>query len=243
MIRAETLPEAKRNCLLKAFGSFKQKVLWKWENITLPNQPSNVFIRKWMPQREILCESVCPSIHIDHYSFILVNLMKSIVGHPNVRVFMGHGGLLGTSEGAYCGVPMVLTPMYGDQHHNAAAAKSRGIGSIVHYEDITIESVTDAIKAALDVTQQENAKKVSYSYRHRPQQPLETAIWHIEHVAATRGSPLTKSNSRKLSAYVYYNFDVYATILAVVLISTASWIFLLRKCLRRTASTTKSKIQ
>lgn len=56
MIRAETLPESKRNSLLKAFGSFKEKVLWKWENTTLPNQPANVFIRKWMPQREILCK-------------------------------------------------------------------------------------------------------------------------------------------------------------------------------------------
>lgn len=55
MIRAESLPEEKRNSLLKAFGSFKQKVLWKWENETLPNQPKNVHIQKWMPQRDILC--------------------------------------------------------------------------------------------------------------------------------------------------------------------------------------------
>lgn len=156
---------------------------------------------------------------------------------------MGHGGLLGTSEGAYCGVPMVLTPMYGDQHHNAAAAQSRGIGTIVHYEDITVESVTNAIEAALSATHQENAKKVSYSFRHRPQQPMETAIWHIEHVAATHGLPLAKSNSRNLPLYVYYNFDIYATILAVVLISIASWIFFLRKCLRRSSTKTKTKTQ
>lgn len=56
MIRAESLPPEKRESLLKAFGSFKQRVLWKWENDTLPNQPSNVYIRKWMPQRDILCK-------------------------------------------------------------------------------------------------------------------------------------------------------------------------------------------
>lgn len=55
MIRAETLPEDKRTSLLKAFGSFRQTVLWKWENSTLENQPKNVHIRKWMQQREILC--------------------------------------------------------------------------------------------------------------------------------------------------------------------------------------------
>lgn len=58
MIRAETLPDDKRTSLLKAFGSFRQTVLWKWENVTIPNQPKNVHIRKWMQQREILCESL-----------------------------------------------------------------------------------------------------------------------------------------------------------------------------------------
>lgn len=58
MIRAATLPDDKRTNLLKAFGSFKQTVLWKWENETLPNQPANVHIQKWMPQREILCEFI-----------------------------------------------------------------------------------------------------------------------------------------------------------------------------------------
>lgn len=56
MIRAETIPIEKREALLKAFGSLKQTVLWKWENETLPNKPANVHVQKWMPQREILCK-------------------------------------------------------------------------------------------------------------------------------------------------------------------------------------------
>lgn len=56
MVRADTLPEEKREAFLHAFGKFKQKVLWKWENETMPNKPSNVFIRKWLPQRDILCK-------------------------------------------------------------------------------------------------------------------------------------------------------------------------------------------
>jgi hypothetical protein len=59
MIRAETLPDEKREAILKALGRFPQYlVLWKWENETLPNQPDNVFVRKWMPQREILCKCI-----------------------------------------------------------------------------------------------------------------------------------------------------------------------------------------
>lgn len=125
MIRAESLPMEKRTAILQAFAMLPQRILWKWENESLPNQPSNVFIRKWMPQREILC-------------------------HPKVRVFMTHGGLLGSSEAAYCGVPTVVTPMYGDQFLNAAAMVNRGFGNIVHYEDITKESIYNALKKALE---------------------------------------------------------------------------------------------
>lgn len=62
MIRTDTLPLEKRNNLLKAFASFKQKVLWKWENKTLPNKPKNVLIRNWMPQRDILCKCSLSSV-------------------------------------------------------------------------------------------------------------------------------------------------------------------------------------
>jgi glucuronosyltransferase len=56
MVKADTLSDEKREGILKALSKFRQRILWKWENETLPNQPPNVFIRKWMPQREILCE-------------------------------------------------------------------------------------------------------------------------------------------------------------------------------------------
>lgn len=65
VIRAETLPVEKREALLNVFGLMKQKVLWKWENDTLPNQPGNVLIKKWMPQREILCNIDFCNIYIN----------------------------------------------------------------------------------------------------------------------------------------------------------------------------------
>lgn len=57
IIQAATLPEDKRDTLLRAFGSLKQTVLWKFENISLENRPENLVIRKWLPQQEILGET------------------------------------------------------------------------------------------------------------------------------------------------------------------------------------------
>ncbi|CAM6032173.1 unnamed protein product, partial [Sphagnum compactum] len=125
MIRADSLPDHKRDALMQALKQFKQRVIWKWENGTVPNVPNNVYIRPWLPQKDILC-------------------------HPKVRVFMSHGGLLGSSEAAHCGVPMVVTPMYGDQFMNAAAVEYRGMGSIVKYTEMTTENIVNAIKIALE---------------------------------------------------------------------------------------------
>lgn len=236
MIRAESLPIEKRKSLLEAFGSFKQTVLWKWENETLPDQPKNVVIRKWMPQRDILCTSEAIQI-----LFHLLIVFLCFSGHPNVRVFVSHGGLMGSSEGAYCGVPMVLTPMYGDQFLNSAAAVNRGMGTIVHFEDISAETMKAAITEALKPQSRQNAKKVSYSYQNRPRKPIETAVWWVEYIAATQGGPLLQSHSSKLSTIAYYSFDVYAIIAAVILTVIASWIFLVCKCFKRISCEKKAK--
>jgi glucuronosyltransferase len=72
------------------------------------------------------------------------------LGHPNVKVFLAHGGLMGLSEGAYCGVPAVITPIYGDQFLNAAAYVNRGAGVILDYKSInSTEKVLQAIQLAL----------------------------------------------------------------------------------------------
>lgn len=63
-------PVDKREAFVKAFGKLKERVLWKYENETLPNNPGNIKISSWIPQRDILA-------------------------HPNVKIFITHGGILG----------------------------------------------------------------------------------------------------------------------------------------------------
>jgi len=58
MIRAETLPANKRDAFIQAFSELPQRVLWKWEDDTLPGQPKNVKIAKWLPQFDILSKSL-----------------------------------------------------------------------------------------------------------------------------------------------------------------------------------------
>jgi glucuronosyltransferase len=57
-LRGYLMPESKRNVFLVAFSKLKQRVLWMWESETLPGQPRNVKIGKWLPQSDILGECV-----------------------------------------------------------------------------------------------------------------------------------------------------------------------------------------
>ncbi|XP_055918221.1 UDP-glycosyltransferase UGT5-like [Eupeodes corollae] len=196
MVRTETLAPEKLEAILKAFKRLKQKVIWKWENNTLPHQPKNVFISKWLPQKDIL-------------------------SHPNVKAFMTHGGLLGSIEAAYFGIPVVITPMFADQYHNAATLVDRGMGTILHFEDITEATVFNALTTVLDKKFMDNAKNIAHSFKKRPKTAMETAIWWVEHVIETKGAPLTKSISSRMSRFAYYSLDVY-TFLAVVIFLTVS---------------------
>jgi len=89
-IHGKQWPVEKREALVKSFGKLKQKVLWKYENETLPENPGNIKIGSWFPQRDILA-------------------------HPNVKLFITHGGLLGTTEAIVEGVPILGIPIFGDQ--------------------------------------------------------------------------------------------------------------------------------
>ncbi|MDK2413786.1 hypothetical protein QHH03_32345, partial [Aphanizomenon sp. 202] len=60
---------------VEAFKQLKQRVIWKYE-VALEGVSDNVLMRKWLPQQDILA-------------------------HPNVRVFITHGGLLSTQESFY----------------------------------------------------------------------------------------------------------------------------------------------
>jgi glucuronosyltransferase len=53
-VRAETFPPQKRDAFIQAFAELPQKVLWKWEGDTLPGQPTNVKIVRWIPQMDVL---------------------------------------------------------------------------------------------------------------------------------------------------------------------------------------------
>lgn len=127
------------------------------------------------------------------------------------------------------------------QYYNGAAFEHRGAGIILQYKDINEQTLSAAIQHALKPATMENAKKLSFSFRNRPRPPNETAVWWVEHVAATHGSPLLKSHAVYLSSFVYHSFDIYLTLLVGFLACIYSWIWVIQRFCCAKKSQTKEK--
>jgi glucuronosyltransferase len=188
IIQAVQWPEEKREAFVKSFGKLKQKVLWKYENETLPNKPSNVMISPWIPQRDILA-------------------------HPNVKLFITHGGLLGTTEALVEGVPVLGIPLFGDQKMNMAKAVARDYGLQVYFEDVTEEKITEALQELLNNSKYvKNTKEISSRFTDRPMTPQETVVYWTEYAVRHKGAPHLRAAGNSLSFIEFYLIDVYATL-------------------------------
>lgn len=123
-IQGTDLPPEWVKEILKVFGGLKQRVLWKWENPELPGKPDNVFISAWFPQDDVL-------------------------SHPNLKIFITHGGLLGSTEAIYHGIPLIGIPVFGDQELNMAKAQRDGYGITISFQTFTPQKLADALNKLL----------------------------------------------------------------------------------------------
>jgi Glycosyl transferases, related to UDP-glucuronosyltransferase len=54
-MQSASLQEDKRKAIVDSFKQFpRHRIIWKWEEDILPDLPSNVICRKWLPQHDIL---------------------------------------------------------------------------------------------------------------------------------------------------------------------------------------------
>ncbi|KAG5880367.1 hypothetical protein JTB14_029493 [Gonioctena quinquepunctata] len=193
-LKSKMLPVEVRNTILRVFGRRKEKILWKWEDEALPGQPLNVLVKKWFPQQDILA-------------------------HPNVKVFMTHGGLLSTTEAVHHGVPMIAIPTYGDQMANSNFAKHIGFGLVLPFSDLSEEKLTSLLEEIISNPKyREIAKTRSKIIKDRQMKPLDNAVYWVEYVIRHKGAKHLRVGYMHLAWYQYYMIDVFAFIFGIIII-------------------------
>ncbi|XP_049963432.1 UDP-glycosyltransferase UGT5-like [Schistocerca serialis cubense] len=192
MVRPDTFAPEKLQALLDVFAELPQRVLWKVDPTKVPRLPPNVMASKWMPQNDV-------------------------PNHPHARVFITHSGLMGSQEAVAAGVPMLATPMFGDQFLNADRVVAGGSGLKLLYRDLSRGALAAALNQLLnDPRYYERAKQLSQLFRDRPRPPLEEAVYWVEYVIRHQGAPHLRSAAMDLAWYQYLLLDVSAFVVATM---------------------------
>ncbi|XP_052842196.1 UDP-glycosyltransferase UGT5 [Drosophila gunungcola] len=214
-VRSADLPPEKLKIFLEVFGSLKQRVLWKFEDETLPNLPANVKVQSWMPQTDILA-------------------------HPNVKVFIAHGGLFGTQEAVYNGIPILGMPVYCDQHMNINQGKKAGYALGLDYRTVTVEELRGMLLELIENPKfRNNMRKASRIFRDRPQSAMDTAMYWINYVIEHKGAPHLVSAGVQLPWYQFYLLDIVALAVALVLLPILVLFYICRRSSKSKSSPRK----
>jgi glucuronosyltransferase len=132
-----------------------------------------------------------------------------------VKLFITHGGLLGTTEALSEGVPILGLPLFGDQVMNIKRAISKGYALSLNFQNITEENFSEALNELLtNPKYDENAKRISRIFKDRPMDPKQTVVYWTEHVIRQHGADYLKSEGRHMSYIEFHLIDVYATLFA-----------------------------
>ncbi|XP_067631962.1 UDP-glucosyltransferase 2-like [Eurosta solidaginis] len=209
-VESKDMPAAQLRAFLEVFRNIKQRVLWKFENESIINLPQNVMVKKWLPQSDILA-------------------------HPNVRVFITHGGMFGTQEGVHNAVPMLGMPFHSDQLLNLKRAEIGGYAIMLDFHTLTRDTLKKSLHQLLyNVTYRDNIKRVSHIFHDRPMGPRETALYWIDYVIRHNGARHLRAGGMDLRWYQLYLLDVAALFIGALTVTLSFCIVLVRWTIRVT---------
>lgn len=202
MLRSSTIPKHKFDGIVAALKKLNLRVIWRWDSEKVPLTSSQFIFPKWAPQLSLLC-------------------------HPKVNLFWGHGGMLGTTECVYCGKPIIVTPFYGDQFLNGKATENRKMGTMLNFDEISETKVLETLREIMRPRYSENALALSKVFRNREKTPLSTAVWWIEHVLRENiAKDLLRTKAVNMNWFIYYSLDsmavlIFSTLLPIAIVYIA----------------------
>jgi glucuronosyltransferase len=227
VLRGSSIPEDMRKTFLSHFSNLKLKVLWKWETETMEDLPPNVLLSKWLPQQEVLA-------------------------HPNVKLFITHAGQSSFQESLCHGKPMVsfkskrkfgnshgkpllsilqiAIPILGDQLGNGAEVERLKVGFNVPFRNFNVEKFIFAVNTILeDPSYRTRASDFGKVLMDQINNPLDRAVWWIEHVLRHPKLYSGRSPVHKLYWFQYFLLDVIAFYCVLIL----TFLIIIYKCSQR----------
>ncbi|KAL5243465.1 hypothetical protein ACI65C_010875 [Semiaphis heraclei] len=194
LISMNTLPDDVLDTFKIVFSQLPQTVIWKYENDYMPDKPENVVLCKWIPQRAIL-------------------------QHPNVKLFISHGGMSGVYEVVDAGVPVLGIPLFYDQPRNIQNLVDLGTALSIKINNLTHTTLSITIDRLLnDKSFSENAKRVASLFRDRPMTPSESVVYWVDYLIRHGTEGNIRPSSADASWTSHFMLDMCAALLMTMMI-------------------------
>ncbi|XP_041863901.1 UDP-glucuronosyltransferase 1A5-like [Melanotaenia boesemani] len=211
------LPKTVADDIASVFSKMPQKVIWRYKGDPPSTLGNNTLIVDWMPQKDLL-------------------------GHPQIKVFVAHGGTNGVQEAIYHGVPVLGIPLFFDQYDNLLRLQERGAAKIIQLADVNDHTFEEGIKEILyKDSYRQNIQRLSHLHKDQPISPMDRAIFWVEYVMRHKGAPHLRTEAYKMPWYSYHSLDVLLVLLAAVTMLLFSVFAVCRFLCCRRAKKSKTK--
>ncbi|GMT15920.1 hypothetical protein PFISCL1PPCAC_7217, partial [Pristionchus fissidentatus] len=214
VVKSTMLPIDVKRSVLKTISAFPDVTfIWKYETpedefaTSEASKVANLHIAKWQPQVDIL-------------------------NHPNLAVFVTHGGMGSTQETAMRGVPGVFIPFFGDQPRNAGMMHHNEFGIAIDKSDLADSKKFTAVLRELleNGKYRNNAKRIAAMLAKKPFSSKQKLVKYTEFAAEFGPSAALRPQSHDMSFIEYHNIDI---ILLFVLVSFAIGLLIIYVLLKK----------
>ncbi|XP_064102909.1 UDP-glucuronosyltransferase 2A3-like [Macrobrachium nipponense] len=217
IFNSRVVPVSTLKAFMGAFGRLNQRVLMKLEG-SYAKPPPNVKIVNWVPQQDVLA-------------------------HPKTKLFFTHCGMHGVIEALHYGVPMVGMPVFADQDDVLVRLKQKGVATGVS-KNADEDTIYNAIVEVLNNQRyKENAILQSRIIRDNSQDPLDQALWLVNHVINTKGAEHLKFAARHLNIVQFFGLDIFAFFVFVFYLVAFHLLPAIKKGFRSLASGHQRKLK
>ena len=212
-LKPSQMEESQKAVFRESFKELKDMpIIWKWDEDDLSGIPENVMVQKWLPQNDLLA-------------------------HPNLKVFVTHGGLLSTQESLFHSIPLVGVPISNDQKPNLLRAERHGYAIMLSLQTMTKDELVSAIRKAMtDPGMRDSITKMHdlFTEYQEGESPAQRAVRAVDYIIKHKGAEFLKPRATmSMPWYQERGFDI----LAFVLLIASVFCFLVTKicccCLTR----------
>ena len=196
-LKPSQMTNQQKNVFIDSFKELKNTpIIWKWDD-TPDGIPENVLLQKWLPQNDLLA-------------------------HPNLKLFVTHGGLLSTQEALYHEVPLVGVPISNDQKPNLMRAQANGYAKMLNLQTMTKDDLLHAIKSALNNQEMIDSMKRMHELftdHSLGGTPVNKALAAVDLVVKHKGADFMKPKELiSISWYQEHGIDIFVFVILIIII-------------------------